>query len=392
MRRIVILAIICVSGQVTAQDPEEPWFELNGYVKDLFNLNVTEDYSEAIYENLIHNRFDGRIYAGDHLTFGFGMRNRLFIGDRIQLFRDFGTTYGTLLELQRQGWADMSESWIDNEQLVLHTVIDRLWGEYTNDKLEIRLGRQRINWGKNTIWNPNDIFNSYSYIDFDYEERPGTDAVRVQYFLDYASRIELGYSPRSTWEESTLAGYYSFNRWDYDFQVMGGKFQDYTVTGVGWAGNIGPFGFNGEGTIFVPGQDSLSSYIVGGISGNYLIGNGIFLNAEVLYNGNEAPLDLFDLQSSGIQANNLSPFTWSAFMGGSYPFHPLFSASFGGITYPEEGLFFISPSFTASITNNLDFLILGQLFVGDIDELTGGAGGGFASYTNTYAFRLKWSF
>ena len=34
-------------------------------------------------------------------------------------------------------------------------------------------GRQRINWGQTFVWNVNDVFNAYSYFDFDYKERPG---------------------------------------------------------------------------------------------------------------------------------------------------------------------------------------------------------------------------
>ena len=51
--------------------------------------------------------------------------------------------------------------------------------------------RQRINWGQTLVWNPNDIFNAYSYFDFDYIERPGSDAIRLQYYPDYSSAIEM---------------------------------------------------------------------------------------------------------------------------------------------------------------------------------------------------------
>jgi hypothetical protein len=59
--------------------------------------------------------------------------------------------------------------------------------DYTAGKWQFRVGRQRINWGVNLVWNPNDVFNSFSYFDFDYEERPGSDAVRVQYYTGTTS-------------------------------------------------------------------------------------------------------------------------------------------------------------------------------------------------------------
>ncbi|MCG8318265.1 MAG: hypothetical protein MI921_02070 [Cytophagales bacterium] len=43
------------------------------------------------------------------------------------------------------------------------------------------IGKHRINWGKSYVWNPNDVFNAYSFFDFDYEERRGTDALLIKY-------------------------------------------------------------------------------------------------------------------------------------------------------------------------------------------------------------------
>ena len=59
----------------------------------------------------------------------------------------------------------------------------------------LRIGRQRINWGVNLAWNPNDLFNAYSLIDFDYQERPGSDAIRFQYYMGDLSVLNLQYNP-----------------------------------------------------------------------------------------------------------------------------------------------------------------------------------------------------
>ena len=60
----------------------------------------------------------------------------------------------------------------------------------SDEKWELTLGRQRINWGVNLAFNPNDLFNAYSLIDFDYQERPGSDAIRFQYFTNELSSFE----------------------------------------------------------------------------------------------------------------------------------------------------------------------------------------------------------
>ena len=79
----------------------------------------------------------------------------------------------------------------DFDQMVFHIMIDRLYLQWNDDSWQFKVGRQRINWGVNLAWNPNDIFNAYSLYDFDYEERPGTDALRFQKFIGYAGGYEI---------------------------------------------------------------------------------------------------------------------------------------------------------------------------------------------------------
>ena len=55
----------------------------------------------------------------------------------------------------------LSYNWVNDSAIVLNTTIDRLNIELFYDKIEVVLGRQRVNWGKALVWNPNDIFNSY---------------------------------------------------------------------------------------------------------------------------------------------------------------------------------------------------------------------------------------
>jgi hypothetical protein len=113
-----------------------------------------------------------------------------------------------------------------------------VWFQYTNEKLQVTAGRQRINWGQTFVWNPNDIFNTYSYFDFDYEEKPGSDAVRVQYFLNPTSAFELA-AKLDRQNKATIAGLYRFNKLNYDIQFLSGitDEQDF-VAGAGWSGQI----------------------------------------------------------------------------------------------------------------------------------------------------------
>jgi len=72
------------------------------------------------------------------------------------------------------GYFDLTKVWADGKSYVFVSTFDRANIEYTKGNFEAMVGRQRVNWGINTVWTPNDIFNSFSYFDFDYEERPDT--------------------------------------------------------------------------------------------------------------------------------------------------------------------------------------------------------------------------
>ena len=161
-------------------------FSINGYVKYLpshldYNIEPSTWISPTLLQpqtsHLIHNRLNMRGYFGDNFTLGFELRNRAMFGDLQTIQRD-------------QGWVDMSFYVFEKPKFIFHTMIDRLWLKYQKNKLEISIGRQRVNWGINTIWNSNDLFNAYNFIDFDYVERPGSDVVRLIYTGDNLSSIE----------------------------------------------------------------------------------------------------------------------------------------------------------------------------------------------------------
>jgi len=130
---------------------------------------------------------------------------------------------------------------------------DRLNLNYSYGNWDITLGRQRINWGINTVWNPNDLFNSQNFLDTDYEEKPGSDALRIQYTTGETSSLEIAFHPDKEFKmkQSVLAAIYKFNFRSFDFQILAARYlQDYSM-GMGWAGNIKNAGFKGEINYFL---------------------------------------------------------------------------------------------------------------------------------------------
>jgi hypothetical protein len=249
----------------------------------------------------------------------------------------------------------------------LNTAIDRIWLDYTRNNFQVTLGRQRINWSQTFVWNPNDIFNTYSYFDFDYEEKPGSDAVRLQYFTSPSSKAEIAVKADKD-KTITVAGLYRFNRWKYDFQGLAGIYtQSDLVLGLGWAGQIAKGGFKGEMTWFQPLKHfaDTTGVFLSSLEYDYTFRNSVFIQFEGFYNSNSSnSANILVNQFNPGLLNAKNPFLngFSAFGSISYPVTPLVNLSLAGIFNPSNRIYFIIPTFTLSLMNNLDLSLIAQSF------------------------------
>jgi len=305
-------------------------------------------------DHLIHNRLNFKWYISDNATTTVEMRNRFIYGDFMKIIPG----YNTMIE-EDQGWMNLSVN-IKNS-FVLSGNIDRAYLDLYFGKLQIRTGRQRINWSRTFAWNPNDIFNAYSFFDFDYVEKPGSDAVLVQYYTGSSSMAQAAVKIDRN-ENITAAGLYRFNQWGYDFQFLGGilNSEDW-VAGAGWAGDISGAGF-------------------------YTFKNSLSIRAEFLYNGFSQNIsDFSDYYFQTLSVKNISFTDYSVFTQISYPFNPLFNGAFSVMLFPSMNGFYIGPDLSLSLTDNMDISFILQHFNGEFTEGT--------REKMTLAFlRLKWSF
>lgn len=387
-----IFLLLCLHG--SGQETDKQKFSFSGNVRDLVTL-ISGSGQEPIWYNTLTNRLELTYYASDEFSLTAEARTRYVHGGIVRRFSDRGSSYGDFLQQQDFGVLNLQTTLVDKPSWVLHTMLDRMYADYQKDKWQIRLGRQRINWSKNFVWNPNDIFNSYSYFDFDYEKRPGSDALRVQYYRTFTSSIEFGFAPSENFENSTAAVKYGFNQWDYDFQLIGGVLRKQGLLGIGWSGYEGDLGLRGEVNYYRRLEDNFSTrnFFIASVSGNYIFSKDFSVHLEALYDGNESPVNFLNLLNSrGLRADNLSPFKYSLFGRAEGSLSPLWDYSFGYIYYPEEGLHFLSPSITYSVGENLELLLLGQVFTGSLARQQPGPSLIANDEFSLWALRGKWSF
>ncbi|MDH3323533.1 MAG: hypothetical protein OEM04_11120 [Flavobacteriaceae bacterium] len=374
---------------VTAIHAQDNWM-IKGYVKGMSAMQTVGDSGEMAIENTIHNRLDLHWYINDNLTFTAGLRNRVVAGNNVSLIPDYSDFIG-----RDVGYFDMSWIWADKRSWIGISQLDRLAIDYTIEKLQITIGRQRINWGQTYVWNPNDLFNTYSYFDFDYEEKPGNDALRLQYYLGESSKIELATSLNSDNKVSS-ALLYRFNTRGYDIQFLGGVYteSDY-VFGGGWSGSIGGGGFSGEFTYFHPLEDQSdhSSEITASIHYDYTFKNSLMLQFETLYNGfgaDDMSGGLGDVLFMDLSPKNLFPTKMAFFSSGAYDLSPLFRFMLAGMYGPEGDFLYLGPTLTYSMSDVMELAAIGQYF--SMDDIDDADGNPLANNGSALFVRLKWSF
>lgn len=380
-----ILILLFGLSQLPAQEIKERNWTLNGYVKNLqtgiFIKNPLGDNYQQ--DNLIHNRLNFRWYPNEHLTLRAELRTRAFYGDIVRATPGYAAQIADV----NNDYFDWSVVLLDRPSWVFHTMLDRLYLEYNKNDWEIRAGRQRINWGINSVWNPNDIFNAFAFTDFDYEERPGSDALSIKRYTGFASSIELVAKAANSWQETVIASRWQFNRWAYDFQVIGGYFQDQIALGGGWAGAIKDLGFKGEWTAFFPlAADQNTSFALT-LGTDYIFENSLYLNGGYLYNSNGSTRqDISQLFSFELAADNLYPYRHALFGQVSYPISPLVTSGLAIIYSPVEvHPLFVNPTATVSMANNWDLDLIGQIILNSQD-------GTYTSPIQAVFLRIKWSY
>lgn len=373
---VIVLGLCMPNKLVYAQYP----VDFSGYLSEMPSFIWSEGSQSSTFDVLIHNRINLEHQINDNFKAKIDFRNRLFWGDMVESTVNF-----KYLASEDDGVLDMSFNWESHSKYLLNTTIDRFSLEYEKENIQLKVGRQRVNWSQTMVWNPNDIFNSYSYLDFDYSERPGMDGVRMQYFTGNTSNIEAVFKIDKDLD-MTFASLYRFNTRGYDFQFIAGELeQEDFIIGGGWSGSICGAGFYGELSYFSEMDNVSNDVFVSSIGGNYIFRNSLLLSGEYLYSSNLANYEgsYSDLLYNQSSVKRMSITDHSYVVSLFYPITPSLniSVAYMGLGFPMAKSFYLGPTANYSFSDNL--YLTGVLQYYNLTEYEGVV----ASY-----LRLKWSF
>jgi hypothetical protein len=360
MKRLNLIFLLIFVSIGSFSQEKQKFLTIDGYVSTMQSVMFDSLSGPFINDNLIHNRLNFKGYVNNNITFGADFRNRLFTGDMVRMIPSYSEMIG-----EDQGLVDLSWNILHEQSFLLNTTIDRLWVDLNYGKFQARVGRQRINWGQTLIWNPNDIFNAYSFFDFDYIERPGSDAIRLQYYPGYSSSIE--FAVKADYEQKvTAAALWRFNKGGYDIQFLAGYVgSEDLMAGMGWSGAIGPVSFRGEASWFQPSTNFSDTTGTGIFTFGFdksFRNNSLVQIQLMLCNNPVDPGSFTEFYYGTLSAKELAFSKFTAFGSFTWPVTPLFNVSLSAMWFPDLNGYYAGPSLDYSIADNVDLSLYWQHF------------------------------
>ena len=335
--------------------------QITGYISDMPSVMWVDmpsaSLSDWYWQNLVHNRLNLGWRLNKEWRFDASARNRLIVGSQY-LVQPSEISFD-------KGWADLSWNYFTSRNALLNTTIDRFFVTFERQKWKFQLGRQRINWGQTFVWNPNDIFNTYSFFDFDYPERLGCDAFRATYYNSATSSSELAASINH-YGKATVALMHRWNSNNIDFQAIGGVFESSdAVLGGAWTGDVKGLNIRGEFSFFQPLKNfsDTTTTVAVSVGLDYLFSNQLMLQAEVLYNNVGKSGDFMSLMNaSQLSAKTLSICDWNVFAQATYPLTQRLNGSLSSMYFVDIQACYAGFSLDYSLGENLDLSVISQFF------------------------------
>jgi hypothetical protein len=228
----------------------------------------------------------------------------------------------------------------------------------------------------NTIWNPNDIFNTYSIYELDYAERAGTDAILISRQLAFASSLEFVYSPQRQFNSDNVqsnqyAARYLANYHGWDVQTIVGKTGLDNFIGAGIAGNLASAGLRAEVTWFSPNKSknqqlNLEHNLVASIETDYSLPGEYnwLVKAAIIYIKKPQPNATSPYDAwQPLNAKTLSFSQFTHYFEVSLALTPLNRTSLT-YSYYQNDAYYVSLANTYSLANEWQLLIALQRFSG----------------------------
>ena len=278
---------------------------------------------------------------------------------------------------------DLNREIADHQDLFWRHSLYRLYLTYSKRELNLTVGRQRVAWGQDRIWNPTDLFNPVSPLRLEREQRTGVDAVNIEYSFGPLAGINMVYAPGDDRVKGSAGARVRTNIEGYDLSVILGEFREDRVMGLDFAGNIGDSGFRGEGVFTGQKEGKDFSRVV--LSWDYNFASSLYLLLEYLYNGGNLGRDASPLSITKFSGEIVTRNRNFLATGIGYDLTPLVRLDLYAIYDMDGGSSFLNPDIKYNLFSNLDWITGTQSFLGGKDSEYG-------PFHDLYYTSIEWFF
>jgi hypothetical protein len=378
-----LVPVLCPAPAASSGLPD--WASVNGYFDQQQIIVVSRESQFWTTGNITQNRIEASLYPSRQISIASALRTRLLYGGLYEQLFPLG--FKRSLDVD-PGLVDLTANIWDNNSAVLTAMFDRLYADYSAGDWQVRIGRHRINWGKDLIWNPNDIFNAQSFLDVSYREGPGTDALLARRYLGPMAHVEAAVAGARNADSITAAAAGQINIGGFDLQMIAGWMRHDIVAGGGFSGQVWGAAVRGEGTLFMPDSMNDSPQDAACLSIDYTFPRQVRFLISGLYNssGRKSPANAFTtLFNERITAKNLSPARYQALLQFAYPLTPLINTECSALVNPYDGSTLLMPRIAFSISESAEAVF--QAFL-----QAGSAGSQFNGTEHAVFGDLRWCF
>ena len=370
MKPSFLLILITFTLSISSNSLASNFF-LSGHYRNLLVYSKTELSKEDYYFDSNRLRIEAKGEPSNYFSYNMQYDNNAVFGDYLAT-EEFSAFERASQSIVKNTYWILDHEIKKEKKLRWNHSIYRGYGELHYKSLDLKVGRQRVPWGKGWFWSPLDMFNPVASTATERDERKGVDGALMTISGGTVSSFSLLYLPQRENRDSTalrIVGQLG----SYDIALSAGTHMERVFGGIDFAGYIGDAGLYGEIVTLEDNKGNQELSLL--LSGNYNFENSLYIMAEYFSNGGwNAPWTGISYEGedyAGIEASyDLTPLSrWNNFL----------------IINLDDRSYFFSPKLTSSLLENLDLSLGLQIFGGNKK-------GEYGQSENRFYSDLEWYF
>lgn len=373
----VALHFLHSPSPAAAEDSSDNTTELHGYYKILpiSSRSTTSDEEFFAVTNRLRLDFKKQLNPWE---FCLTLDNEAVVNDFADT-PDFDAIRSQ--EQKKVAALDLDKVSTDNDHLYLKHSIYRAYVKYYQPEFQATVGKQAIDFGKLRFYSPLDVFNPVGELAIEHDERPGVDAVNLNYSPEAFAGINAVVAPGRN-DETTGGGLKLYHKIStYDAALIAATVRKDQIYGFSFDGYLKSAGFRGE--LAHVREDNGRNFPRAGLGLDYTFSDKLYGLVEQFYNGGNDDTDSTAFTTSYLTARRVMSLKRNlTSLWLKYSLTPLWTLN-NYVVYDWDGKSAaLNPEMVYNLSRNVDLKLGTQFFWGN-------DGAEFGSYENVYYAEVK---